>query len=92
MNKTFLYLNSLVFALLVVFTVFMNAQAADKDYKYGSSAKIETSVHYLKQSVDQQKEIVQLLKAIKNDSQQKEVIGLLVDIKGLLIKSNAKKL
>jgi len=74
-------------AILMVGITDIHAKDVTDSNKYGAKAIIESDVQYLKESVQQQKEIIALLKEIKNNSRQDEIIKLMEEIKNILIHS-----
>lgn len=57
---------------------------------YGPKGKLDTSVTYAKKNIEQQEEIIELLRGIKNDSHQKQILKLLHEIKELLESQQSK--
>ena len=71
----------------IVFGVYAGRVKAEDKYKYGSNAIITPDAQYLKESIEQQKEIIALLKEIKKNSKQDEIIVLMKEIKDVLVHS-----
>ncbi len=74
------------FTMMAVLLCASNVFAYKDTKTYGEGALIDSDVKYLKQNVEQQKEIISLLKEIKKNSQQKELMNLLRDIRRILSK------
>lgn len=71
----------------IVFGIYAGRVKAEDKYKYGSNAVITPDAQYLKESIEQQKEIIALLKEIKKNSKQDEIIVLMKEIKDVLVHS-----